>query len=81
MRWIVILGAAPALAGCIYYVPVPAQTAAVPAGPVAAPPVVVRSAPVYAYPYPYPYYPYPYYAGAGYPWFGSVAVHGSFRIH
>jgi hypothetical protein len=79
MRWIVILGAGLALAGCIYYVPVPAQTAAAPMGPVPAQPVVVQSAPAYAY--PYPYYPYPYYAGGGYPWFGSVAIRGSFRIH
>jgi hypothetical protein len=77
MRLIVIALATPMLAGCVYYVPVPAGAAGQPAA--------VQPAPAYAYPYaypyPYPYYRYPAYAYGGYPWFGSIAIRGSFHIH
>lgn len=78
MRPTVMLAAGLALSSCVYYVPVPASTAAAPPGSMPQQAVVVQPAPVYGY--PYPYYPYPYYA-YGYPWFGSIAIRGSFHFH
>jgi hypothetical protein len=79
MRPILIFATGLLLSSCAYYVPVPAGTAAP-----GSQPVVAQAAPVYAYPYPYayayPYYAYPAYS-YGYPWFGSVAIRGTFRIH